>query len=247
MTNRQWYSRYSRHFLLDNFDEHHQQQLHNATITIIGMGGLGSTAAQHLAAMGVGTLNLVDEDTVSVSNLPRQLLYTQAQIGRPKVLAAKDQLLANNPDCTIHTFLQRARADDMDDLGGTANALLDCTDSVTSRLELSRFARRAALPLFSGAASGYTGQAIAFTFGANAPCYGCLHSLGAHAPPNCLNHGILGPVVSAIALYQVMLVVYFLTGIAPVPWGTLHCFNASGLSWQTLQLTVNPQCRICQL
>lgn len=246
MTDQQWYSRYSRHFLLNNFDETHQHQLARATITIVGMGGLGSMAAQQLAAMGVGTLNLVDHDTVSLSNLPRQFIYTQRQIGQPKVYAAQQKLAQNNSACTINPFEQRAAPDNLAKVCDTANALLDCTDTVTTRLQLSAYARQVNKALFSGSAAGFSGQVIAFSPHPEAPCYGCLSALNAYEPQTCLANGIFGPVVSTIALYQVMLLVYFITGIAPVPWSTLHCFDATKFNWRAFTLTPNPQCRLCQ-
>ncbi|AXR08203.1 HesA/MoeB/ThiF family protein [Salinimonas sediminis] len=242
----QWYSRYSRHFLLENFDETHQQRLQQSHLTVIGMGGLGTTAAQHLAASGAGTLSLVDADTVCISNLPRQLLYSEADIGRPKVFAAREHLQANNPGCIIETHVGQASSCELPGLCGQTDAILDCTDNIQTRLALSRYARSAGLPLFSAAAAGYSAQVIAFNPAPGHCCYGCLYGLNAIAPQHCLSHGVLGPVVASAALFQALQVLYFVTRLAPVSWGSLYRFDARTLQWLNHQLPVNLHCEVCQ-
>lgn len=246
MTEQDWYSRYSRQLLVEGMNEEVQHRLGQATVAIAGLGGLGCTAAAYLAGAGVGNLVLIDADTISISNLPRQLLYTQADIGQPKVIIAAQRLQANNPHCRVLALPEPAQALAAGPSLSATDVLLDCTDNVAARLHLSTRARAAGKPLVSAAASGTSAQMIAFHPGAGHSCYGCLDALAAHAPATCLQQGILGPVVGLAGTYQALLTLHILTGLAPVSWGVLLRFCGLTLRWQESVLPPAPTCSVCK-
>ena len=238
-----WYSRYSRQLLLDNFDEHSQQALSRSCVAVAGLGGLGHGAATQLAASGVGTLILIDPDVVELSNLPRQTLYRDTDIGQSKARVAARALMHINPAGQYHAQVAGVQDASTPHLLN-ADVVLDCTDNLASRRWLGTFCQHHGLPLITGAAAGLEGLCIGFSPAPGSPCYGCLEALQAFAPQNCLTQGILGPVVNMVGQYQAHLTLLALTGLAPVPWGELARFNGTG--WQHLQLPVNPACTCCQ-
>ncbi len=246
MTNSKWFSRYSRQLLIDDFDDKHQQKLAQASIVIIGMGGLGCAAAMHLAASGTGTLSLIDPDVVALSNLPRQTLYTEADIGKPKVQCARARLNANNAHCKISIFQQPAQDESLQAVFAASDLILDCTDTAEARRYISKQARHFQKPLLSAAATGLQAHVIPFHWNNDASCYGCLHALDATPEASCLSHGILGPVVAIAGTYQALLAINFITHRHALPWGMLMQFCGRSLTWKHLHLPQAADCPICQ-
>ena len=246
MTDPQWYSRYSRQLLVEDFDETHQQKLEQASVAIVGMGGLGCAAAMQLAACGTGTLSLIDPDSVDLSNLPRQHLYGEKDIGKAKVHCARARLKDNNARCDIDIFEHYAGHENVKPVLERSDLILDCTDNVQARMYISSQARHLKKPLVSAAATGLQAHVIAFHWQQDACCYGCLHALDATPQKSCLSHGILGPVVAIAGLYQALIAINYLTHRHPIAWGSLMQFCGRTLTWKQLHLAQAPGCPVCQ-
>lgn len=161
--------RYNRQIILQNFDFDGQEKLKAAKVLIVGVGGLGCAAAQYLAAAGVGQLTLLDFDTISLSNLPRQILYNDQSIGSAKVDSAKTTLLNINPYIKISTIDKKLTEHELNILIKQQNVIVDCTDNVAIREQLNRLCLTLKRPLVSGAAIRMEGQLVVLTYQDNTP------------------------------------------------------------------------------
>ncbi|GHG71480.1 molybdopterin biosynthesis protein MoeB [Alishewanella longhuensis] len=238
--------RYSAQLLLPEVTEAQQRQLLKAKVLIVGLGGLGTVVASYLAGAGVGHLLLADDDRVSVSNLPRQLLYSSAEVGQLKVDCAKARLQAQNPDIVITSLARRLSLPDLLALLPEVNLVLDCTDNTSSRLAINQACYLRQVPLISGAASGWQGQLLALKPWQGQGCYQCLYPDWQDSP-SCLNSGILGPMVGAIACQQALMALKLLLQIGDMPFGRLHCFDGLHGQSSQLQLQQDPACPVCTL
>jgi molybdopterin/thiamine biosynthesis adenylyltransferase len=156
--------RYSRHILVDEIGIEAQQRFLDAHALIVGAGGLGSPAAMYLAASGVGTITLVDADTVDLTNLQRQILHATASVGRSKVESGRDALAQLNPEVTVHAAALRADDAWLDEHVPRASVVLDCTDNFATRHAINRACVAHGVPLVSGAALRFDGQISTFDF-----------------------------------------------------------------------------------
>ena len=171
--------RFSRQILLPRIGVEGQERLDAAHAVVMGLGGLGSPVAAYLVAAGVGRLTLVDFDQVEVSNLQRQILHGEADLGRPKVESARDSLRRLNSDCRIDTVDQRLEDEPLRQLFAGADVVLDGTDRFSSRAQINRVAVLSRTPLVSGAVIRFEGQLTTFEFrDPEAPCYHCLYGEG---------------------------------------------------------------------
>ena len=238
--------RYSAQLLLPDMSEQRQWQLANQSVLIVGLGGLGSIVASYLAGAGVGQLLLADDDRVSLSNLPRQLLYSSADVGQLKVDCAKARLAAQNPEVELRSFAQRLSRQKLTALVPKVQLVLDCTDNVASRLAINQVCYQQQVPLITAAASGWQGQLLTLQPWLGQGCYQCLYPDWQDSP-SCLAAGILGPMVGSIACQQALLALKALLQLAEIPFGYLHCFD--GLTGQSsqLQLQQDPNCPVCAL
>lgn len=236
--------RYSAQLLLPEVTEAQQRQLLNAKVLIVGLGGLGTVVASYLAGAGVGQLLLADDDRVSLSNLPRQLLYSSAEVGQLKVACAKARLQAQNPDLAITPLATRLSLPDLLAMLPEVNLVLDCTDNASSRLAINQACYLRQVPLISGAASGWQGQLLALKPWLEQGCYQCLYPDWQESP-GCLSSGILGPMVGTIACQQALMALKQLLQIGEIPFGHLHCFDGLHGQSSTLQLQQDPACPVC--
>lgn len=238
--------RYSRQILLAEVDVAGQLKLKQSSVLIIGMGGLGSPASLYLTAAGVGKLILADFDQIDLSNLQRQVLYETSQINQQKVVAAKQRLLALNPQITIHTETQPISEDNIGELIEQVDVVLDCTDNFLTRELINQRCVAYQKPLVSGAAIRFQGQVTVFdTRQSDSPCYHCLYGEGSDDELTCSEAGVLGPVVSVIGNIQALETIKLLVGIGQSLVGRLLVFN--GLTSQFRELTVkrDPACAVC--
>lgn len=238
--------RYSAQLLLPDMSEQRQWHLANQSVLIVGLGGLGSIVASYLAGAGVGQLLLADDDRVSLSNLPRQLLYSSADVGQLKVDCAKARLAAQNPEVELLSFAQRLSQLELTALVPKVQLVLDCTDNVASRLAINLACYQQQVPLITAAASGWQGQLLAVKPWLGQGCYQCLYP-DWQASPSCLATGILGPLVGSIACQQALLALKALLQLAEIPFGYLHCFDGLTGQSQQLQLQQDPACPVCAL
>lgn len=238
--------RYSRQILVQDFDIAGQQALAKARVLIVGVGGLGCPSALYLAAAGVGHLYLADDDEVDLSNLQRQILFTQAQLQNSKVSAAKQSLSAINSHIQVTSLKQRADATLIDSLKASADVVLDCSDNAATRLMLNRSCFEAKLPLVSGAAIRWEGQLTSFDFRqGQGPCYQCLFGDISDSDMNCSENGIISPVVGIIGVSQALEAIKIISQVGTTSFNTLRCFDGFTGQWRNLQYKQNPQCEIC--
>ena len=241
--------RYSRHLLLKEIDIEGQERLLAAKVAIVGVGGLGSAAAIYLAASGVGELRLIDDDQVDLSNLQRQIVHSESDLGRPKVASAADHLRALNSTTRITTHAQRFSAESGGQLLEGADLVLDCSDNFATRFTLNRASRTARIPLLSAAAVGMDGQLTLFDpRNAASPCYHCLYgerTAQEEEDQSCARTGVLAPLVGVMGTLQALEAIKWLAGVGDGLVGRLVVFDARGLEWRSLKLPRDPQCPVC--
>ena len=238
--------RYSRQIMLPQVDIAGQESLLSSTVLILGLGGLGCPAAQYLAGAGVGRMILVDPDTVDLSNLARQLLYSTANQGVAKVAAAAARLSTINDGVILETLQQKLTGTALLDQVRRATVVLDCTDNFTSRFAINAACVAAGVPLVSGAAIRFNGQlAVYDRRQSDAPCYRCLYDEQSNENLSCSESGVLGPVVGVIGIMQALEAIKLITGCGNTLNGRLMVFDAMTMEWQTLQITADPQCPVC--
>ena len=239
------YIRYSRQIMLEEFGEAGQEKLSAATVLIIGLGGLGCPAAQYLTAAGIGKLILVDDDKVEQTNLHRQILYSESQVGMPKVDAAKESLQRLNTSIEIETLQERATNMTLPALLKDASVVLDCNDNLETRLDINRTAFNAAKPLIIGAAIRMEAQVISFDFSKGRPgCYACLMQHTDEESLDCSTAGVLGPVLGIAASLQALSAIKAITGSGFVT-NLWQCFDGRRQKWLAIEHEGAPNCAIC--
>ncbi len=237
--------RYNRQIVLRGFDFDGQEKLKASHALVVGLGGLGCGAAQYLAAAGVGTLTLLDFDTVSLSNLQRQTLHSDARIGMKKVDSAAIALAAINPHVVIHLVDQQLDAEQLAKLVKTCDLVLDCTDNIETRNQLNQACFTEKKPLVSGAAIRMEGQISVFTYQEGEPCYRCLSRLFGDEALSCVEAGVMAPLVGTIGSLQAMEAIKMLTAFGEVKTGRLLMFDAMTLQFREMKLPKNPHCEVC--
>ncbi|MBB1580591.1 molybdopterin-synthase adenylyltransferase MoeB [Serratia sp. OS31] len=237
--------RYNRQIILRGFDFDGQEKLKAARVLIVGLGGLGCAAAPYLVAAGVGHLTLVDFDTVSLSNLQRQILHRDARIGMAKVESARLELSAINPHTQIETVDGQLDDDQMAAQIAACDLVLDCTDNVATRNLLNRLCHAHRKPLVSGAAIRMEGQLGVFTYQPGEPCYRCLSRLFGDNALTCVEAGVMAPLVGTIGTLQAMEAIKLLTQYGQPLTGKLLMFDAMTMQFREMKLPKDPQCEVC--
>jgi len=237
--------RYNRQIVLRDFDFDGQEKLKASHALVVGLGGLGCAAAQYLAAAGTGTLSLLDFDTVSLSNLQRQTLHTDARIGMSKVASAAIALAAINPHITINPLSQQLDDSPLQQLIAQCDVVLDCSDNVATRNQLNRLCFALKTPLISGAAIRMEGQLSVFTYQPDEPCYRCLSRLFGDSALSCVEAGVMSPLVGTIGSLQAMEAIKQMTHFGTAPRGRLLMYDAMRAEFRSMNLVKNPQCDVC--
>ena len=242
--------RYSRHLRLPGVGLDGQKRLEASRVLLVGAGGLGSPAAFYLAAAGVGTLRIADDDVVDRSNLQRQILHTEARIGTPKVESAAVALSALNPRTTIEAVRERVTSDNVERLLEGVDVVVDGADNFPVRYLLNDACVKLGKPLVYGAVHRFEGQASVFDAGrhrGSAPCYRCLfpEPPPPEAAPNCAEAGVLGVLPGVIGLLQATEAIKLLLGFGETLRGRLLQFDALGMRFRETRLAADPQCPVC--
>lgn len=244
--------RYSRHLLMADIGEQGQAALLAARVLVVGVGGLGSPVSLYLAAAGVGYLGLCDPDVVDLTNLQRQVLFTTADKGKPKVECAGRALAALNPGITVRGFRQQVD-DSLFESPHRYDLVMDCTDNLAARHWLNRCCQRRRIPLISAAALGWEGQLMSFDFARQpSPCLACAIPEGQGEPlANCANSGVVGPVLGVMGSLQAIAAIRLLlagAGVATLPetCGVLQRFDGRREQWHRFRITANPDCPVCR-
>jgi molybdopterin/thiamine biosynthesis adenylyltransferase/rhodanese-related sulfurtransferase len=242
--------RYSRHLRLSDVGLEGQKKLEAARVLVVGAGGLGSPAAFYLAAAGVGTLRIADDDVVDRSNLQRQILHTDARIGMAKVESAKSALSALNPRTKIEAIAERITSANVERILDGVDVVVDGADNFPVRYLLNDACVKLGKPLVYGAVHRFEGQASVFDAGRHrgeAPCYRCLfpEPPPPDAAPNCAEAGVLGVLPGVIGLLQATEAIKLVLGIGTPLTGRLLQFDALGMRFRETRLTPDPQCPVC--
>jgi len=240
-------NRYSRQILLPEIDYTGQCQLKASHALIFGLGGLGSPASLYLAAAGIGKLTLIDFDTVDDSNLQRQIIHREKNIGQPKVKSAQQTLQQINSHIQITSLTQPPTDPQaLQSLIQTADIVLDCTDNFKSRFALNQACFTTQTPLISGAAIRWEGQLSTYDFRQKqGPCYQCLYKPDSNNDTSCTQNGILAPVVGMIGSMQAIEAIKVLLNL-PNLHGKLMIIDTLTMMIRTLNLKPDPQCPCCQ-
>ena len=241
------YLRYARHIALPNVGVAGQLLLKSARVLVVGTGGLGSPVAMYLAAAGIGTLGIADDDVVDISNLQRQILHTTADVGVPKVTSAAHHLTALNPEILIQPFAHRVDADTVLALIESYDIVVDATDSFATRYVLNDACVRLHKTLVSGAIFRFEGQVSVYAPHLGGPCYRCLFPTPptAELAPNCAEAGVFGVLPGVVGSVQASEVVKLILGIGSSLIGTLWLYDALTQNIDRFQTSRNPQCICC--
>lgn len=238
--------RYSRQIMLPEVDIAGQEKLRSAHVAIVGLGGLGSPAALYLAAAGIGTLTLVDFDTVDTSNLQRQIVHRNSSVGQLKVESARTTLLELNPGLVIHTVSRVLDDDDLKGLAEQVDVILDATDNFLVRYAMNSASIKARKPLVSAAAIRFEAQLTTFDpRRADSPCYACLYPAASATDQTCSENGVIAPLVGIVGAFQALEVIKLLVGIGDTLVGRLLFFDAKYAEWREFKLSKAPNCPSC--
>ena len=238
--------RYSRQIVIPQIQASGQERIGNAKVLCIGAGGLGSPALMYLAAAGVGTIGIVDFDTVDETNLHRQVLYGQSDIGKKKVDVAKSKIEESNPLVLVTTYPVRINPSNVLEIMAGYDIVIDATDNFATRYLINDAAVLLNKPYVWGSVNRFDGQAAVF-WSSLGPCYRCLHP----EPPapgtvqNCADAGVLGVLCASIASIQVNEVIKAITGIGELQIGKLMIYEALEAEHSKIDIHKNPLCVIC--
>ena len=241
--------RYSRHLIIPDVGMSGQKRLKNAKVLVIGAGGLGSPALLYLAAAGVGTLGIAEFDEVDESNLQRQIIHQQSDIGKSKALSAKESVLETNPYVNVVLHEERLDNDNVMQVFEGYDLIVDGTDNFATRYMVNDAAYFLGIPYVWGSIYRFDGQASVFapTLAEDAPCYRCLYP---EPPPpgmvpSCAEGGVLGVLCASIGSIQVNEAIKLLTGIGDPAIGKLVIYDALELEWRKLRVRKDPNCALC--
>lgn len=239
--------RYSRQICLPEIGESGQEGLKNASVLIVGCGGLGNIAALYLSAAGVGRLVIADGDILELSNLHRQIAYSQEDIGESKSSALKKRIQGLNSNCRV-TAIEGALTGERLSLEVMMHDLiLDCSDNFSTRLEINGYCQIHRKTLISGSAIGWEGQLMIFPNQPHCACYECLYPLVDQIDfnKNCSSLGVIGPVVSTIGSLQSLEALKILLDEKSKDTSWLTKFDGLNMSWNKVKIKKNIQCRAC--
>ena len=242
--------RYSRHVLLDDIGIEGQRRLLGAHALLIGAGGLGSPVALYLATAGVGTITIVDDDVVDLTNLQRQIAHTLARVGQPKVASIAAAITAINPDVRVIALQARAGPQQLAEWVAAADVVIDCSDNFATRHQVNAACVAHRKPLVSGAAIGFDGQISVYdTRDAGAamqPCYACLFPPDAtFEEVRCATMGVFAPLVGIIGSMQAAEALKLLAGVGSSLAGRLQMLDARSMEWSEIRISRSPGCPVC--
>lgn len=239
--------RYSRHILLKELGMAGQEKILAAHALVIGAGGLGSPACYYLASAGIGKISLVDDDTVDLSNLQRQILHTTNRVGQPKALSGKTTLGQINPDVEVIALSERPDESRLYELIQNVSVVLDCTDNFATRHIINRVCVASRRPLVSGAALQFDGQVSVYDMRQDdAPCYSCLFPADQpFTDRKAAQYGVFAPIVGIIGTIQAAEALKLIVGMGESLAGAVLILNGLRMEWTRIQLERNPDCPVC--
>ena len=239
--------RYSRHIIMDDIGPAGQKALLDSSVVVVGAGGLGSPVVQYLAAAGVGRLGVVDDDVVERSNLQRQVVHGDDDVGRPKVDSAADFVAALNPDVTVDRHETRLDPDNVESLIADYDLVVDASDNFPTRYLVNDACTLAGKPFCHGAIYEFEGQIATFTQEAGSPCYRCLFP---EAPPegtvpDCASTGVLGVLPGTVGCVQATEAAKVLLDLGEPLDGRMIFYDAMDMTFEEVPIRRNPDCPVC--
>ncbi len=238
--------RYSRHILLPEVGGKGQEKIKNASVFMVGAGGLGSPCGFYLAAAGVGKIGIADADTVELSNLQRQILHSTADVGRPKTQSAKESMEALNPDVEVISYEERLTSDNLMDIIKDYDIIVDGCDNFPTRYLVNDACVFLKKPLVSAAVFRFDGQLSIF-IPHEGPCYRCLYETPPPAGlvPSCQEAGVLGVLPGLLGVLQATEVLKYVLEQGELLQGQLLIINVLDMSFQKVKVPRNPDCPVC--
>lgn len=239
--------RNARHIVLREIGGPGQKRLKEARVLVVGAGGLGSPVLQYLAAAGVGTIGVIDDDVVENSNLARQVIHTDDRIGMPKVFSVEQAIKAQNPFVTVRPYHRRLTPEIAADLFADYDLILDGTDDADTRYLVNKTAIAARLPLISGAITQWEGQISLFDPSRGGPCYACVFPEKAAdgLAPSCAEGGVLGPLPGVVGTMMAVEAIKHLTGAGETLLGRLFIYDALYGEVRSIQIRKSDSCAYC--
>ena len=241
-------NRYARHIVLREVGGAGQKALKEASVLVVGAGGLGAPALQYLAAAGVGTIGVIDDDRVENANLQRQVIHKDASIGMAKVFSAQAEMEAQNPYVTVRPYNRRLTDDIAAELVADYDLVLDGCDNFETRYLVNATCVAAKVPLISGALSQWEGQLSVFDPATGGPCYQCVfpEAPAPHLAPSCAEAGVIGPLPGVVGAMMAVEAIKVLTGAGTAAQGQMMIYDA--LYGESRQITLQPRadCPTCK-
>lgn len=239
--------RYARHIILREVGGQGQKALRNARVLVVGAGGLGSPALQYLAAAGVGTIGVIDDDVVDNANLQRQIIHTDARIGDPKVISAADAMTAQNPFATVRPYNRRLTDVDAAGIIGDYDLVLDGCDNFATRYLVNATCTALGKPLIAAALTQWEGQISLYDPASDAPCYACIFpdAPDADLVPSCAEAGVIGPLPGVIGSMMALEAVKEITGAGQGLRGRLMIYDALYAQTRVISAKRRPDCAVC--
>ena len=245
------FQRYARHLILDEVGEEGQDKLLSAKVLCVGAGGLGSPVAVYLAAAGIGTIGIIDDDIVDLSNLQRQIIHATSKIGAPKVDSARETLSQINPTINVRTYKQRLTAANIQEIIREYDLIVDGSDNFETRYLINDAAYLNGKIVVSGALLRFEGQLTTFRSGLKGkrdePCYRCLfpNAPSANSNNRCEDVGILGSVAGVIGTLQATEVLKEIIGLGETMSGKLLIFDAMNMQFRKIRYKRRLDCVLC--
>lgn len=238
--------RYSRHIILQEVGVKGQKKLLNASVLIIGAGGLGAPAALYLAAAGVGTIGIVDADEVDLSNLQRQVIHTTNDVGKAKVKSAAETMEAINPDVTVNTYRTFVDSTNIMDLIKDYDFIIDGTDNFPAKFLINDACVMAGKPFSHAGIIRFKGQLMTYVPG-EGPCYRCVfkNPPPKDAVPTCKQAGVIGAMGGVIGSLQAMEAIKYIIGKGELLTGKLLTYDALKMEFHTIKLPKDHHCAVC--
>ena len=238
--------RYSRHIILQEVGVKGQKKLLNASVLIIGAGGLGAPAALYLAAAGVGTIGIVDADEVDLSNLQRQVIHTTNDVGQAKVKSAAETMEAINPDVTVKTYRTFVDSSNIMDLIKDYDFIIDGTDNFPAKFLINDACVMAEKPFSHAGIIRFKGQLMTYVPG-EGPCYRCVfkNPPPKDAVPTCKQAGVIGAMGGVIGSLQAMEAIKYIIGKGDLLTGKLLTYDALKMEFHTIKLPKDDHCAVC--